>query len=186
MEFQAIVFKSGQVGEVVKITEEDFPRIVEGMYERVYNKHDINIQDTVVIVNAEGALINLPRNRGYNGTFIIVKEDEEGSEYLSFSDKEIKKIKDKLDKKGNFTSQSKYLETFFEEKDLPLEIFTYERGLNIIQLSNYDIIETLISSPDKEMLKQVETIIRKLDFANGDINHFIQHIGNGMADQYTR
>ena len=29
--------------------------------------------------------------------------------------------------------------------------------------------------------KQIETILRKIDFANGDIHHFLKHIAQGLA-----
>lgn len=183
MEFQAIVFKPGQAGESVTITTSDFSSIVDGGYERTYNKHGIT--NSLVIVNNEGLFLELPRNRGYHGTFIMVKEheDEEIEGYASFTNEEVAEIKEKLDNKKNFESKNKFLETFFEEKDVPVTIFQYDKGFTFVTLSNYDVIESMLASKDEGMLKQAEMILRKIDFANGDVNHFLQHMGNGMADQ---
>jgi hypothetical protein len=183
MEFQAIVFKAGQSGEAVTITPSDFSTIVGGGFERTYNKH--GMENTVVIVNNEGLFLELPRNRGYHGTFIIVKEyendDIEG--YDSFSDEEVAQITKVLDNKMNFKSKNKFLERFFEEKDVAVTTFQYDRDFSFITLSNYDVIEALLASQDEKFLKEAEMILRKIDFANGDVNHFLQHMGNAMADQ---
>ncbi|PLS19066.1 hypothetical protein CVD28_01280 [Bacillus sp. M6-12] len=186
MEFQAIVFEPGKEGEIKKMTTSDFSTIVGGSYERTYNKHGKS--DTTVIVNEEGVLMELPRNRGYHGTFIIVKEPEsdESEGYDSFSQEEAKAIKKVLDKKGNYESKNTFLKTFFEEKNVPVTTFQYEKGIHFITLSNYDVIESLLASSDKNFLSQVEEMLRKIDFLNGDVNHFLQHMGNGMAEQIAQ
>ena len=124
MTFEAIVFYPGKEGQVVSVSENQFSEIVAGGYERTFNKH--NIPNTVAIIHNEGALINLPYNRGYHGTFILVKEDDYGDNYLSFTGSEIKEIKKKLDNKKNFASQNKFMERFFEEKEIAFTIFHYE------------------------------------------------------------
>lgn len=182
MQYQAVVFEPGQEGKVMMITPEDFHGILGGTYEFAYNKHDIPF--TEVIVNGDGIGLNLPYNRGYFGTFIVVKEDtDEESKQLLLSEEEIVQIKKELDNKPNFSpKKSAYLARFFDEKELDTVMFHYAEGNKMLQITNYDVIFRLLNSDEKDMLKQAEDIIRKIDFKNGDINHFLEHMGKAIAD----
>jgi len=185
--FKAVVFEPNKEGQVVDITPENFRELVDGWYQVTHNKHDI--ADTSVIVNEEGALVQLPYNRGYYGTFIVVKErpytedgeEEEYDGYMDLTDDEIKEVKEELDSKPNFTSPSKYLNTFFEEKQLPIVMLNYNINNVFVNITNYDAIEVMMNQFDVDTLKQAENIIRKIDFANGDVNHFLEHIGRQYA-----
>jgi hypothetical protein len=185
-EFKAIVFEPMKEGKEVLMTTADFSPIVGGNYEIVANKHYIpNVPNTEIVVNEEGVLLGLPRNRGYHGTFIIVKTLGH-EEYDSFTAYEVRMIKKILDNKKNFESLNTFLATFFEEKDIPVELFEYEKKGCYITLSNYDIIEAMLSSKDMHFLQQVEDIIRRIDLNNGDINHFLYHMGHSMANEIIK
>jgi hypothetical protein len=186
MQFKAIVFEPGKAGEVKELFMKDLSPLLGGVYEPSANKHGFD--DTDVIVNGEGILLELPRNRGYHGTFIVAKysENEETEGYESLTDEEIQDIKKALDNKSNFVSKNKYLPTFFEEKDLPVRLFMYEIDGNVVNLGNYDVIESILASDDINMLKQSEELIRRIDFANGDVNHFLEHMGQAMADRIVQ
>lgn len=178
MQYQVVVFEPGKEGKVMMISTEDFSGILGGSYEYTSNKHGLDF--TEVIVNQEGVLLDLPYNRGYFGTFIVMGVKDECP--ASLSEEELEEVKKTLDNKPNFSSKnSSYLVTFFEEKELKSEIFFYSEGYNHATLSNYDVIDAVLNTEDKVVLKQIEDTIRKIDFLNGDINHLLKHLGEGIA-----
>lgn len=187
MKIKTIVFDFMQEGEVVWMTPADFSDILCGNYEITYNKHQHYFPNipTEVIVNEEGVLLGLPRNRGYHGTFIVVKKGEQG-EYESFTDDEIQTIKNVLDKKKNFESLNESLATFFEKEDIPVELFEYERKGCYVALSNYDVIERILSSKDIHFLQRVEEIVRRIAYSNGNINHFLYHMGHAIVEEIVK
>ena len=76
-----------------------------------------------------------------------------------------------------------FFTTFFDEKDLVEK--TYEVEIN----GTWHLIPTSIviqqiktaSGADK---KKIEMVLRKLDFLNGDIHHFLKHLAVGIAANY--
>ncbi len=78
-------------------------------------------------------------------------------------------------------NSKKYLKAFFEEKDLPSvtwDIPSTEDGFNII--SNDVVIEHIMNASVQEQ-DAIAGIVRKIDFANGDINHFLEHLANALV-----
>lgn len=74
-----------------------------------------------------------------------------------------------------------YLKTFFEEKDLPYEqweITSDEGTWNLI--SNEVVIEHTLLTEGEER-NQIENVIRKIDFLNGDVNHFLRHLAGALV-----
>jgi hypothetical protein len=85
------------------------------------------------------------------------------------------------------SERSEYLERFFAEKALPEMVFVYRRtdaeGMtHIIEITNEEVIERIKHAPRKEQEKVIK-ILRQIDFRNGDVNHFLEHLGNALADQ---
>ena len=78
-----------------------------------------------------------------------------------------------------------YLNMFFAEKDLPYKVFSVDdsRGLSH-EISNEVVIEAISGTSGGER-KQIEDTIRKIDFKNGDVNHFLEHLAKGLAEQYA-
>jgi len=76
---------------------------------------------------------------------------------------------------------TKYLRDFFAEKDIPAKIFEVEGpewGTNLIP--NEVVVEHITIAPKNE-LGRIEDILRGIDFANGDINHFLNHLAKALA-----
>ena len=69
----------------------------------------------------------------------------------------------------------KYLETFFEEKDLGFEIFNIDGFI----ISNEQVIEEILNAPENEQ-KGIANVIRKIDFKNGDINDYLEHLAQAL------
>ena len=76
---------------------------------------------------------------------------------------------------------TKFLRDFFAEKDIPEKTFEVEGpkcGTNFIP--NTVVVEhmTLIDTAEA---KQIAGVLRKIDFANGDVNHFLAHLAKAIA-----
>lgn len=77
----------------------------------------------------------------------------------------------------------KWLETLLEEKgidlELPLEIESNGPfGNNYIPVQV--IVDQMKTAPAHEQSKMKDILV-KIDFANGDILHFISHLGKALA-----
>lgn len=74
-----------------------------------------------------------------------------------------------------------WLNTFIEEKEIDTEqIIEVEGagGMNMIPVEC--VLETIKSALSHEQ-KEIKNIFVKIDFANGDILHFIKHLARAMA-----
>jgi predicted nuclease of restriction endonuclease-like RecB superfamily len=58
------------------------------------------------------------------------------------------------------------------------EVESENGTMNLIQSGN--VIDVVKQTSGQER-KEIENIIRKIDFANGDIHHFLRHLAQGMA-----
>ena len=76
----------------------------------------------------------------------------------------------------------KYLNTLLEEKGISqervLEVNGSEWGTNFMPIS---VIVDFLSNLDKETQKKVKNTFVKIDFHNGDIVDFLNHIAKGIA-----
>ena len=78
----------------------------------------------------------------------------------------------------------KYLKTFFEEKNIPFQIFTItDIHNNTHYIDTNVVIENILSTTSTEQA-QIAMILRKIDFKNGDVNHFLKYLAYGMVKQY--
>ena len=74
-----------------------------------------------------------------------------------------------------------YLRTFFAEKDLPEMLFEVTApGGTVNTISNVCVIEHIATAPRHEQEK-IGNVIRKIDFANGNVNHFLEHLAGALA-----
>lgn len=80
------------------------------------------------------------------------------------------------------TETEKYLKTFFEEKELPSaswDIVALDGTCHMIDTEV--VIEHIWTCNDREMT-EVANVIRKIDFANGDVNHFLKHLAHAIVE----
>ncbi len=75
-----------------------------------------------------------------------------------------------------------YLERFFEETDKVDPEATFEVTVEgVWNLIPYGVvIEALLATSPAEQ-KSAAHVIRRIDFANGDVCHFLRHLGRGLA-----
>lgn len=76
---------------------------------------------------------------------------------------------------------NKFIDTFFEEKEIPHRVFEVESNNGTMNMIPNDVvIEHIKAAPTTEQ-KQIEGILRKIDFMNGDVNHFLEHLAGALA-----
>jgi len=84
-----------------------------------------------------------------------------------------------------FFKPGEYLYKFFQEKDIPEKDFKKTDKNRVTHfIPNAVVVEYIAQTRGSER-KQVEGIIRQIDFKNGDINHFLEHLAGAIADQYA-
>lgn len=79
------------------------------------------------------------------------------------------------------TMPTEYLQNFFAEKDIPEATFEVEGpewGTNFIP--NTVVVEHMTQIGEDEA-RQIEGVLRKIDFHNGDVNHFLGHLAKALA-----
>jgi hypothetical protein len=78
------------------------------------------------------------------------------------------------------TLPTPYLRAFFAEKDIAGKTFEVEGDFGTNHIPNECVVERM-AQMSKGEAKGVEGILRKIDFANGDVNHFLAHLAQSMA-----
>ncbi|MBT2728405.1 hypothetical protein J7E63_15860 [Bacillus sp. ISL-75] len=79
------------------------------------------------------------------------------------------------------TKTAKYLELFFDEKEIQYEAFEIDHNGNIHLIDTDVVIEAIKNAPAREQ-DQVANTLRKIDFANGNVNHFLKF----LAEQFVK
>jgi hypothetical protein len=76
-----------------------------------------------------------------------------------------------------------YLHTFFAEKNLPFAQweFTADNG-DVHIISNEVVIETILTATPRHEQKKIASVIRRIDFANGNVNHFLRHLAGALIN----
>ena len=78
-----------------------------------------------------------------------------------------------------------YLNLFFTEKRIPSKVFSVKDSSGMPHMIPNDVVVEAISQTSGSERKKVEDTIRKIDFHNGDVNHFFEHLAKALAEQYT-
>jgi len=78
-----------------------------------------------------------------------------------------------------------YLNLFFAEKKIPNKIFDLmdKNGMSH-SVPNGVVVEAIAQTSGGER-KKIEDTLRKIDFHNGDVNHFFEHLAKGLVAQYS-
>ena len=69
----------------------------------------------------------------------------------------------------------KNLEVYFEEKDLPYELFEIEANGEVHMIDNETVVEQIGNMPVL-LQKKIRNKITNIDFCNGNINYFLKDI----------
>lgn len=73
------------------------------------------------------------------------------------------------------------LKYFFEEKQLEHRTFAVEHN-GMVHMIESDFLQDVIvnHTPPNEQ-EQIRGIIAQIDFRNGDVNHFLEHLAKGYV-----
>ena len=74
-----------------------------------------------------------------------------------------------------------FFETFFSEKNLTDEVYTVTSENGIPNIIPSSVVIEAVKRTRGEEAKKIETILRKIDFLNGNVHHFLQHLAQAMA-----
>ena len=75
-----------------------------------------------------------------------------------------------------------YLKRFFAEKEIEEKVYTVNHKQNLHFIESERIIELIFLSGADEQEKIAE-ILREIDFRNGDINDFFNHLATAYVKQ---
>ena len=80
--------------------------------------------------------------------------------------------------------RNSYLNKFFSEKRIPFKIFEKKDKYGVVHMIENGVVVEIIAQTRGSELQKIEDPIRKIDFANGDVNHFFEHLAGAIANQY--
>lgn len=81
----------------------------------------------------------------------------------------------------------KILKTYFEEKNLPFEEWNFDINGNVHFISNEFIIDVILNATPRFEQEEIWSVIRRIDFKNGNVNHFLRHLAEGyIKNNYER
>jgi len=75
---------------------------------------------------------------------------------------------------------TKYIKNFFEEKEIHYKEWEIEHNGSIHLINNETIIDIIKNVSTKEQ-NGISDVLRKIDFQNGDVNHFLKHLAEGYV-----
>jgi hypothetical protein len=78
---------------------------------------------------------------------------------------------------------AKYLELFFEEKEINFEAWEIEAHGETHFIDTDFVIELIKEAPLQEQ-EQIVHQLRKIDFVNGNVNHFLKFLAEAYVKNY--
>lgn len=76
-----------------------------------------------------------------------------------------------------------WIDTFISEKGIDLEqSFEFEDSTGGFNIMQYQIVVDAMKIASNDEQKQIKEMLVKIDFQNGDVLHFLRHLGKGLAE----
>lgn len=76
-----------------------------------------------------------------------------------------------------------YLKIFFEEKDLPEVNWELTSESGEVHFINSEVVIEHISITSEDEQHAIADVIRKIDYANGDVNEFLKHLAGAIINK---
>jgi hypothetical protein len=89
-------------------------------------------------------------------------------------------------KRAKLFATNSYLYRYFLEKQIDVVLFTKHDADGVMHLLDTDVVIEHIALTTGDERVQIEQILRRIDFANADVNHFLEHLAGGIVAQYGR
>jgi len=80
--------------------------------------------------------------------------------------------------------KNSYLYKFFKEKDIRDRTFDKVDSRGVSHMIPNAVVVEFISQTSGSEKKKIEDTLRKIDFANGDVNHYLEHLAGAIAEMY--
>lgn len=74
-----------------------------------------------------------------------------------------------------------YLRAFFAEKEIPEVTFQVADSRGETHIMPNTIVVEHIARVSRTEADKIASVLRKIDFANGDVNHFLQHLARALV-----
>lgn len=79
---------------------------------------------------------------------------------------------------------TQYLRNFFAEKDIPAKTFEKKGSDGMPHFIPNEVVVEMMTAMGAEEARGVENILRQIDFHNGDVNHFLEHLSGAVVDRF--
>jgi len=74
-----------------------------------------------------------------------------------------------------------FFNRFFDEKNLENRIYEVVAPQGTMNFIETDMVIAKIKTTQGEEAQKIETVLRTIDFKNGNVHHFLNHIAQAMA-----
>ena len=81
--------------------------------------------------------------------------------------------------------EGEYLYNFFKEKEIPEVTFTKTDSTGTDHMIPNEVVVEHIALTYGEDRASIENTLRKIDYGNGDVNHFLDHLAGAIAEKYV-
>ena len=76
-----------------------------------------------------------------------------------------------------------FMDVFFEEKNVECKTWEIVDNSGMTHIISSDVVIEAIKCTSGTERKEIEIILRKIDFNNGDVNHFLHHLAIALVNQ---
>lgn len=79
---------------------------------------------------------------------------------------------------------TKYLRDFFAEKDIEAKTFEKEGKDGTPHFIPNEVVVEHMTKVSAEEAAALAGILRQIDFHNGDVNHFLEHLSGALVERF--
>lgn len=83
-----------------------------------------------------------------------------------------------------FFRKGEYLYNFFSEKQIREQMYEKKDQNGVSHIIPTDVVVEFISKTSGSERKKIEQTLRMIDFKNGSVEHFIEHLASAIANLY--
>jgi len=80
---------------------------------------------------------------------------------------------------------NQWFETFLAEKELPIASWEIQDASGMVHFIDSEVVIEAIKGFSASEQDQVKAIIVKIDFINGEVNHFFGHLAKGLVANFA-
>lgn len=78
----------------------------------------------------------------------------------------------------------KWFTTFLDEKDVQKVSWEIEDGTGTLHFISSDVVIEHVMMTVGDEQAAIKDMLVKIDFANGDVNHFFKHLANALVQRW--